>query len=1367
MSTPSEGTKIVPVKTPFDSSLSYLYKQAIYLGVPLRYVLAQPANANEGIFIESFDLDEHTNAKFITLFNEIRNFVTSNPNNPPKLVQVWEHIQKFQGEQWNPTEIIPIWLHSIPEYRVNNWSVFNQVKEYLDLIGDKTLYQDMNDIIKYYQEVWLPFFNAELTNDKKIVESHIQVQKEISVIQPIVYSNIELTSVTVTYDLSYPFNPLPDFFNSSVTSYVVPFIQYNIKKLKGLETEDAGARYYKIYKGKTYETQPLYGNIVVPSSSAPKEQTIYLHIWSGGDETAHEGKKEGFLVTTISYSTITKMVHVEINSPYDEIRPSHMVDRFHQAIPLLPKPTESQIKESKIKGNFMLYQVDLFEHILAHMIFLDPLFQNYLYIDEAQKIFAEKDTLNINYKGAISEGGENTEGKAIKAAVSASIKQDIIPKNTQISIMEANGTVTKRQFEQDILVVRVNMTKASNRKVAEQFVNILARLFRIYINKLMTTYKSIVDMVPEYALVVQQKQTDLQKIQVPQTVVNGQIIVEADSEDERRITALQRAAPDIFVKNYARNCQKPRQPLPIRSEEAPIWREKYVRNKSGQFEQRQVFTFPPNNPSNLFVCPGDKYPYAGVTSNVILTNSHQYPLIPCCFGSNQTENPSSEFYRYYSGIPAEQIVREKFERGVGKSSHRMKTDRVLTSGRFGFVNTLVSTFVKKYSNESGVISRYGVERDTNSFIHCVATAMSDPNYQAASDKKKYVKDLRAKLSAAIKPELLKQELYDMNNEEITNILNDDSVFFDPLIFYRAIETVYNCTVYIFAHKDKDEDTTVQLSLLQLPRHTQFHVHPPTSGKPVILVLRHRGAKSDGLKYPQCELIVDERISGQIIGRFDDSMNKLIYPALTFVARTLTWEINPIDKILTARQNIYSSLNYPVIFGQIQITGQVIDQMGKVRMLCLAPEINKEGKGFTSTRIFVNVPPTAPLNIRSFNPEDAKALLPPYEKLIEAFGKPTQISSSSTVDGVFVTGLWFAIGDLPAGIECPCLEIPLEEFRKANTTSEGQTPPEGRVSLKGTRLISNNASIVNVPRRNPGISSLDKIRTFRRASRFIIQIVRYLYVVAGRPDDIRSFIDTIIIRLTDPEKHDSYKIYNMSSIQRILPKGTVQTILAELHKQVPKVFVTDAGRLLIYDNDMEEGLLFSLSRFARDYRGLTILPESLREISDFYSVKQDFKVDNREFILGSLAEYNSWSSIYVPSSNVQQRDIQNLKIHVQTHLLPNAYPYQEPYIYQRSDNTTIGTSLDPREDKFYLVQNVAAGDKARAIAVSYRWFNEKINGGFYTKPYTESLPVHVVYRISQGGGIVVDPEEDRRSGAELYLELLNYGNGMYAALLPIL
>lgn len=1434
--------------SPYDNSLSFLHKRAAQMGVPVRFVIIRPSREMSSKFIDTFDLEENKDAEFITIFQFIRQLLLQDPN--VTLTQLWEIISSFHGDMFNPLELPFIWLHAIPQFQVENEAVLQQVNLFLKNLGEPNTYTNMTEMINKYQSDWLFKYETERTKDLEALKEYVENQRLIAAIKPLNHSpiNIESTMISYDYPMESGINPLADLFNSATTSYIAPFIQYNIKPIKG--QSDQIERYYKIYKGKSIDTRPDYNNVVLTSVQASRGDSLYLNVWTGSDEDeAQKGKKEGFTVVTIFYLDVQNVIRVVFTAPRtDEVDENVMIERLHRHLPTLPRP--ASWTDLRISGSFIIYNMTLIQVALFHLIMNDPLFSTYLYLEEAGKSFAEKTRLNIHYRGAstdLSEGRGSfridSSGKKRlkrKSAVSAAIIEGTTEVGKVYYVLR-DGVPQAQTADRIYPTIEVKITRATSLRVANQFLDILSRLFRRYLERGRSIVDSYLRFVPEYLQVIQ----PTPEAAPPETIISR---VTGALPGESKNDQLRRIAPEIFVAGYARSCQPPgRQPQPIyRPEEIAEWKNRYT-TFEGVTRPREIMTFPQPNPVVTLVCPDDKYPFPGLIENTKGTkkNKEMYPLVPCCFMEPKMTSANPKWMSYLGGTELEAKVT------TGRTAHVIKGNKILKPDQRALVDTSVVSLLSRYDDVETYFHRYGIARSLNSFIHCVAFALQHPTYMTAPDREVWTQEFRTNLFGhqipkriggissmeSLQPEALRQELFDMSSEDIIKAATDNDEVFDPLLYYRALEILFDCNIYIFDIVDQDYRNGKKISLMKLPRYQHFHVHPPSPGKNVILIVRHLGSESSSLGYPQCELIVDWRPDGPRY-LFDDSMNEIIYPAMNFVSRTISWQIYQAAEtpILTARLNQYSAMNYQLLFGEIYVAGQIIDSSGKARMFALTPEFrNPEKTQFSDLWILVGVNPTAPLNVAEFKPEDASGKLPPYQKVIELFGAP--ISAITTIDQKTVTGLWFPIGDIQFGFYCPIQDHPWEDI--------------SRIYPQMTRDSEMTSLTIQIPRVKKIPSPIKRIRELKRSSEFIDQIVKYLYLVAGRPSDIYGFL-TRIGRLLSPPRPDSLTLYNISKIPRILPSGTVEEILSQL-SQISNMFYQ--GALLIYDEQMLKGLMYQLKKFAKDIEGLEIPLGQYRQLRNYFESVTDFKFNpEKEFILGSLRDFDHWLGIYVPSPNLQQRTIQNLKSNIQTRLNPIAFTYEEPYIFQRSDNNSVGSSYNPTADRFYLVQNVAGGELLKAINVAQNWYSDKKNIGFRAQPIDlphaqqrqgeplavpspitvetpgsptlsissieplgtgfelvieptlppvglgpsssgmtmvptqpgpivqtlpasprehTMLPAHVIYKISPGGGIMVEQNNTGLSDATIdlgpanYLELLNYGNNIYAAMLPIL
>lgn len=1370
----------------YDNSLSFLHKRAAELGTPLRFVVVRPTEDAAFLYPDLFSLDDNRGAEFYTVFDLIRAIMNENPE--MTLLEIWGVVSAFRGDRFDPVELIFIWYASLlPDAPPG---LFDQIKDLLINIGRPDQYGSMEEFIDSYERDWLVEYEAELRRDRERLAELIELQKQIASIEPVIRSPITLDSSTISYDFPVDegVDPLIDIFNSAITSYLVPYIQYSVKQAKG----GRGERLYRIFKGRSLSSAPDYNNVILKPDFPSKGATIYLNIWKGVQEVdSLAGKKDDFETASLTYISDQNILRMVFTSPIGEgIDPSFMMNRIHAHLPLLPLPgaevtpealvfPPGPAKELRVAGTFTIYNVDLIETVLLHLIMVDPLFSSYLYLDESSRSFADRSRFTIHYRSMAvdltkskrtMQLASDRQVRRSRSDLSATITFRELPRGERFTVQSPDGTVNQHEHSSRLQSVNVKITRAASRRVVEQFMNVMTRLYRTYTIEGQNILQLYRDFIPDYG------------------AAQGARAISRKG----KIAELKAASDEIFAPNYARRCQPvSRQPIIIPPEEVESWTSEVITLPDGTKSNKMVLPFPKDSPTIIIGCSDDN-PFPAVIANTGLKNKEEYPFLPCCFNTDQRVSRNSPLNRYLSD-------RVKVVTTAAKAAHIYKTSKIAESGRRGLLNTVLSSFLPTYrpgSNEEFL--RLGVERSFNSFIHCIALATNNTDYMASRNKEQWAIEFRRGLFGQTKertvgnityeevllPELLRQEMFDSTNQNIVALATDSSTFFDPLLFYRALEYIFDVNIYVFPLSDQDRSGR-GISSMDLPRHRHFHSLTKSPNRPAVLVLRHWGGEANALDYPQCELIVSKR-GDELTLLFGEEMNRLLMPSLEFVARTITWQIyeSAFGPAMTARLNLYSVVDYASVLGDLYISGQVIDSAGKARLLVVHPQFNNDdATELSPLTIYMSVLPTAPFNVPEYDITNAVGNLPDYERPVELFGEPVAITLS--IDERFVTGLWFSIGDIQFGIYTPVKEVDREEFEQRFPGLDSD--PE---------LL---ALTVNIPREGQ-TTSVRRVSALMRAARIINQLMKYLYVLDGGREDPEEFLSRIVVMLPEEDRGDSAVIYDTKNFPRVLPREQVMQRLAQI---APTMFYQD--RLIIYNEQMYFGLLHQLRRFASEIQGIEVLPGSYRTLQELFLNKEDFTIDHdSEFLLASIEEFDAWMTTFVPSSSLQQRTIQNLKETIQTQLNPNAFPYQEPYIYQQSATNSVRSSYDPREDKFYLVQNVAAGDLRRAVQVAYTWFVERINTGFRTKQFAGEvttevepiqpetiefsgisvsppeiaspsiraeprveimLPAHKIYRISPGGSTIL--ETDNSFEQKEFLEILDYGNETYAALLPIL
>ncbi len=1212
-------------------------------------------------------------------------------------------------------EFVYLWFKTFPLGLQNLPGVYQAIHELFESRGETLAPEESTpqELLGAYN-LWSQRFENELQADRQRFEKERKLAEEISTLLPVHVSPIKITAHTVTYSYrcEVGVDPLPEIFAKAKTSYIIPYIQYDNK--------------FKIYGGKTNDARPIYYNSVHYVSNL-KENILICRVWSepsGGDleQEARFGKQEGFKRADFTYNPDLNKLTVKITTPYveGELTEREIIQRlsntfinlpppyiaglpFPPGVGYLPLTLQDPVLSTELSGEFSLYEINYIEALLFDLIMTDNLLGNYLYLNENEPI-AEKRDPSINFRSSPS--------------IDMKLRKRLIDAGDTISVLRSNGTIEEGSYLNPILAIDVHFKDAASLNTSYYFLFIFSRLMKRYADLehgLVESYLKINSTLLPFI----QEEANLEQ----QT---GQL---SDLNPEKQ---LRKQMPDLFITGYNRVCSNPLPKL-IKPEEVPEWQ-----------ETRKILqvSSPVTGKQSLFVCPDERFQYPRLMENKSLPNNNLYPYIPCCY-----ETDTGKVTK----------VKQTFTRE--HSQYVISRDDILDQGRDAHIPKEIETFLQSVTNSGSRFLRFATvgyyERDssglvsyyTNTFLHCVFRALEIPEYMESPEREDYVDNFRANLftrAPGVVPETAAQELYDLTSEQIKLYAQDNSRFFDPLHFYRLLEEIFNCNIYIFSSSeysrtDKLEKHPQKTSFLQLPRYSLFHSHIHRPGLPTICVMRHWGpeAQHKVLKFPTVELLTERFVTSlgrnqkEIYGYryvFDERMNESLYNALRYISQTLTWQIDAQDN--ETRKNLYSLFNWRSVFGQQHaIRGQVIDSNGKARLFVLS------SIGI-SAQIYVNVLPTAPLNAPLLDAAKVKLSDLPTEALVkQLFGKPYAYVTNFAKTQVI--GYWFSIGDIEFGVEVPFQPV---AFGSLPQIQSGELR-DGTERVSTTVALGETGSVKQSP--------IKRIQYLKRAAYILLTIIKYLYVLSGKID-LNQFLARICALA--PPGTDSIDLYFTEKIPRVLPSGkTPEEVLQKLQAIAPEQF--HGARIPIFNEGMYIGLVYQLKKFAKSIDGLVLIPDNFREIKNFYQFKSDYPTHGHadEFLLLTPQEFDSWADIYISAGAAKERIVQNLKDNINFTLNADAYRYQDPYVYTE-------------KGKYYLVQNASMGDFLRVINVAVHWYQAKVNLGYTAKQYlNESLPAHVIYGISPSNRLQLTV--DKRVAGKGYIEILNYGRD-YAALLPL-
>ena len=335
----------------------------------------------------------------------------------------------------------------------------------------------------------------------------------------------------------------------------------------------------------------------------------------------------------------------------------------------------------------------------------------------------------------------------------------------------------------------------------------------------------------------------------------------------------------------------------------------------------------------------------------------------------------------------------------------------------------------------------------------------------------------------------------------------------------------------------------------------------------------------------------------------------------------------------------------------------------------------------------------------------------YDIAVGVFGEPRAITKTDNM----VDGLWYQVLDLEYGIYVPINPTDVFLERKVGPSN---------------------------PLVEEGIEVVQRLRKIRRDLETIIQIIIWLFLLSGM--DMASFANKYM-SIGQEKVQDSSNVYNLSNIGLKLPTvNTTEEGINQLKVLAPSLFPYQ-DRIYLYTQKFFDGILYHLEKYDRERKPRN--PEIPTIIYRTNITEEDFTPQRRVAIFTDEGDMRTWLN------SLDKLSFKNIIIE-DTLNISNAL-LTEPYLYSSPSGN------------IYMIQNVIGGDRMRAINVTYNWYLHKINIGHAAPEFEDqqNIPVFVVYGISPSLAPMII---ENHAGESLqYLQVLSYGSGQFAAMIPLL
>jgi hypothetical protein len=1186
----------------------------------------------------------------------------------------------------------------------------------------------MNDKYNWEREEFLRLLERDI-QDIQQLEIYFE---NIQSIDPVQTSDMTIEKMTLDFDVIVKdetdtlINSAPDLFANIKTSYDVPFVKYN----------DRYFSKFKVFSGDTFESRPPFKLFQHHFTKFEEKNMIYMILLVDPGTNMAEYTKKSYISVSLNLSknVLSFKYFVLTNRPENEI--------IQSILNVIPNIKLINRQEKNYGANFNIYNTFIRDDSFLDILISEPfiavnspkIFSAVLFADESEKPISEKKKLKVYYDTNIGfeadtalEEGRNEELSKLAALgfymtqYKSGVNDSGVSKGrytiTEFTeedekIIGTKDTVVKSLFlPTNTPYIVVSVSKAVNRFVLFQFMNVFARLLTIY-NQVRDVYEDEYnDLIPEL------KDPKIQEQELTLILKPAKTI----GKEKRGKINLRTIAPEIFTDSYSRECQYKNQPIIITETEIDSWKNRKIIKGSKTIE-RPVKQLGDYN----FVCPTDVFPYVEFKRN--LDEDRTFDQYPCCYKNAQGG------------------VRQR-ERGTSQRSNvPIKTNKIMGEGGIANLPTSIEEMLQGAFAKPLTFYRTGSLISPSSFLACIALALEDPiylNLKTVEEKENYIQKLRLQIAEKENFLTTSSELFDVAEKDRVENFKRVDEFLDPAIYYRVIEELFKVNIFVFSgtlHKANVETVYT----LEISRFSSIPMHSFKSDVPTILIYKHWGAETDHLEYPQCELIIaytgedTKKIEeGSTASLFSDDLAKYLLKGYFISAGVY-------GRLYIPEKNIFENYSSGFIYqlltsdflnsflnksSQVSATGQIIDEKGKLCGL----QIKTPYGAMT-----IGVPALPPQNL----PLQTKIETPKLSDVFKVFtGEPTGYS----YDGDTIISVWFRLLDLEFGIQVPVNPENKEQIRKEYRKLLPNVP-ENRFYLENNKL-----------------SEIQRLLKLKKDVNTIVQLVRWIYLIAidgegfSQPQKIEAakvFLDNMLTEIPRKEP-DSALVYDFSKLPRKLPqdRSSIEVILQEIQKTAPTF--TDGEKILISGRIFYSRIRESLEHYVRLNLPITI-PNYL---DGYYESVYDYPKSPKTLIFLSGVDFRRWLEQAVEDPTSTYPVLYSLR--------GKLSELKHPYLYsveaeQPSTSNPFGQSF------LFLIQNAPfVHSKASALENCIRWRDVHVNHPKISDVLLSKFRNYKVFTISQSESFEVIEDMSDEEDLENTIFILQYpGTDKYASVLPI-
>lgn len=1105
----------------FENIFTKIYKVAKEKNIPARYIYSR-------------GLTEDGNPLILNGREEIIELIASGV----KLIECYDLYK----------DVIKIQLEDVAYIHIENSSdpqkALEEANSYISTYN-KRIEMNKNHLILTDNEgnipsllIWKNLEEEETLEDSSLLDRHINFISKIENLAPSEVPSFNKIDIRTAVHNFY-------VYLDKENRRVRPSDGFNIFNLSNASRDIPVIEWLGESKPNRYKVSELLNHKLYKPKDRTEINTFNIYFYIEHEKS----KKNFFFVATLDLTTA--LMTVELPKFMGHIDVEKLFEKsFMECFPLKIKSKELK----NIKGSFLMsrlpegIQYDVFQALVMS----DPLFRNFYYPD-VTKTRLQSNKVILNFK--TFRGGKNYYTSNY---ISTSFSVRIAFEN----VIEYGGES----------YLQITIRKADSYDSLKTFFSFFKTLVGTYIDPGTEDSPSrsnkIREMFTEY-IYSKVYGDDIETITSKNTAGRSKQVFVATS----KIHLLQQVNPEMFSYNNARvtNCEK--QPIIIDDDEVEAWTNLKVKK-----EKRQVVVFPPITAKRIkdgiksfnYVCPSDTNPYITfkknkIPSKEVPTNEHfehlkRFPYTPRCSQSKE-ELDLATLEQYTKTVSLSKKTSSTHETSTFKIRHFGQRGHLLPS-----ITNLFKQLGMKFTQDY-YPNFLGVDVSGESFLQAImnATTYEQDIDESTETRIDEVKEVRQLIANKIKPEVLKQELYDMSLSTISERLANDS-YLNSELYYRALEEYFKINIVIFRPEifKKGSKTSVNPNIIiETPRYKDYHIRSYQGRRKTIFLYKSLGSESDDISSPHYQIITD--VDPEEFDMTWISFNRKLFSFIGKSQKTYIWSYDPSEtseepvvrnlEMLKCRLNPIDNIQWYKILKDFKLVSQYIDGHGKMRCVNLSYE---------DSLVSLIVLPSAPLNL----PFSSAINFTTSEIAQKLLGVPVAVHPS---------GYWYKLLDYAYGAFIPVsdIEYPLSEY--------SPDPPIALTSSSDSKYI--------------------KYIQFKRSALVLLEMIEFVYRYSSLP--LEEWYSQYIRVVDDESISRSQPIWSDMSIFFPIADDSDSAITA-LHSWWPKIF---NGKNFTIDvtPEMNERLHMYLVTLDRNTQGLENNPnyyvKSLIE-SDLASVASE-------------------------------------------------------------------------------------------------------------------------------------------------------------------